>query len=352
MNTKLLTDYSFSFIIPVYNVERKLFEGCLNSIISQNFAKYEIIIVNDGSTLPEVEEICLAFAAKYENIKYFVQENQGSAVARNTGLDHAAGEYVMFVDADDMLHENLHSELSKLDGDFDILCMGIRRDYLDGRKVLTMSDKAADFSDRKDELYRCFLRFPETLDNYYLTSVVAKCFPMRFIRENNLRFQPQLIRMQDLMFMIEASCAAKKIIYRPIICYLYVINPQSITQKMNFKNLDYCFRTYQAVQKWCDEHSMGLEWRTYFGNTFMSDGLHLSYLHKDSKESFFTTIKAILKEYDHFNVGEAVKHVKFRELVPFGRGGRKIKLFTAKLLGKHIYALLLAVYGRVKRYKH
>ena len=91
--------------------------------------------------------------------------------------------------------------------------------------------------------------------------------------------------------------------------------------------LDGDFRTYQAVQKWCDEHSMGWEWRTYFGNTFMSNRLHLSYL-----------------------VGEAVKHVTFRELVPCGRCGRKIKLFTAKL--KYIYALLPGSLRPVKRYEH
>lgn len=352
MDKKPLADYSFSFVIPVYNVKRELFEGCLNSIISLNFAKYEIIIVNDGSTLPEVEEVCLNFAGKYKNIKYILQENQGSAVARNTGMDHVTGEYLMFVDADDRLNDSLREEFSKIDGDFDILCMGMGRDYLDGKKILNIHDEAVDFSDRKDELYKSLLRFPEMLDNFYTASCVAKCFPMRFILDNKLRFQPQLIRMQDLMFMLEACYAAKKIIYRPILCYFYVISPQSITRTMNFKMLDYDFRTYEAVQKWCDEHSMGWEWRIYFGNTFMSDGIMSSYLHKDSQKSIFTTIKIILKEYDRFNVGEAIKHVTFRELVPFGRGGRKVKLFTAKLLGKHMYAFLLTVYGLVKRYKH
>ena len=261
VNTKPLTDYSFSFIIPVYNVERKLFEECLNSIISQNFANYEIIIVNDGSTLPEVEETSLSFTAKYENIKYFLQENQGSAAARNTGLDHASGEYVMFVDADDRLHENLHDELSRLDGDFDILCLGLVLDKLDGKILHDIPSEAVDFSDKKDELYKSLLRFPKVLHKYYIASVVSKCFPMKFIRENNLRFQPQLVRIQDLMFMLEACYAAKKILYRPIICYIYMINHALNPRKMNFKMLDYCFRTYEAVNKWCDDHSLGWEWR-------------------------------------------------------------------------------------------
>lgn len=349
-NIKPLTDYSFSFIIPVYNVNRELFEGCLNSIIAQNFAQYEIIIVNDGSTLPEVDDVCRDFAAKYQNIKYILQENQGSAVARNTGLDHATGDYIMFVDADDVFHETLHQELSKLDGDFEILLMGMGVDFLNGRKKLHIHHEVVDLSDRKDEIYKTVFRFPDALGDFAITSVVAKCFPMKFIRENNIRFQPQLIRMQDLMFMLEAYYAAKKIIYHPILCYVYNINPTSITRKMNINMLDYCFRTHQALQKWCDEHSLGWEWRIYFGNTFMSDGLWLSYLHKDSRVPISTTIKVILKEYERFEVGEAIKHVRFRDLVPFGHGGARIKLFVAKLFGKHIYALFLMAYGLAKRF--
>ncbi len=249
-----------------------------------------------------------------------------------------------------MLHENLHDELSKLDGDFDIICFGLRRDLPDGRKVLNMPEQPADFSDKKDLLYKSLLRFPNMLDNYYIASVVSKCFPMKFIRENNLRFQPQLRKIQDLMFMLEACYAAKKIIYRPILCYIYVINPQSITNKMNFKVLEYCFRTYQAVQKWCDEHSLGWEWRVYIGNTFMSDGLALSYLHKNCKEPLLTTAKVILREYDRFNVGEALKHITFRELVPFEGSGRRVKLFVAKLFGKYIYTFAMIAHAKIKQF--
>ena len=347
VDKKPLTEYSFSFIVPVYNVERKLFEGCLNSIVSLNFADYELIIVNDGSTLPEVEEICQDFAAKYGNVKYFVQENQGSAVARNTGLEHASGEYVMFVDADDRLDENLHEEFSRLDGDFDILCMGYEVDYPDGRKVLIMSNYAVDFSDKKDELYKGILGVPNVLKGFPMGSVVFKCFRMQFIHENNIRFQPQLRKTQDFAFMLEAFYAAKKILYRPILCYHNYINSQSICHKMNFNMFEYCFKAYLALDKWSEEHSIDLASRKYINQIFFNNAISLTYLHKDYKEGFISTAKGILEQYDRFNVGEAVKNITFRELIPFRGSGLRVKMFIAKVFGKYVYALSLIAYYRL-----
>ena len=83
---------------------------------------------------------------------------------------------------------------------------------------------------------------------------------------------------------------------------------------------------------------------------FMSQGLGLTYLRKDCRESIFTTAKVILKSYDRFNVGEALKHITLRELIPFEGSGQRVKLFIAKLFGKYIYALSLTAYGFIRRY--
>ena len=347
VDKKPLTEYSFSFIVPVYNVERKLFEGCLNSIVSLNFADYELIIVNDGSTLPEVEEICQDFAAKYGNVKYFVQENQGSAVARNTGLEHASGEYVMFVDADDRLDEGLHDEFSRLDGDFDILYMGFEMDHPDGKKKLLVPNYAIDFSDKKDVLYKSILGVPNMLKGFPIWSVVTKCFRMQFIRENNVRFQPQLRTGQDGVFVFEASLCAKKILYRPILCYHYYLDAQSTTHKMNLKALDYSFRVYLALNKLCDKHSIDLDSRKYLSQGCFNGTICATYLHKDYKEGLVSAMKGILEQYDKFKVGESLKYIPFREIIPFRGSWRRMKMFIAKVFGKYVYALSLIAYYRL-----
>ena len=90
-----------SIIIPVFNAE-KYIEECINSILNQTYSKIEIIIINDGST-DNSEKICLELSKKDQRIKYIYQNNAGVTVARKTGVENATGEWISFVDADDIL---------------------------------------------------------------------------------------------------------------------------------------------------------------------------------------------------------------------------------------------------------
>lgn len=91
-----------SVIIPVYNVEKYL-SRCLDSLLAQTFADFEVICVNDGST-DGSGQILEEYAQKDVRIKVLTQKNQGQSIARNKGLDIAIGEYVYFVDSDDFIH--------------------------------------------------------------------------------------------------------------------------------------------------------------------------------------------------------------------------------------------------------
>ena len=93
-----------SVIIPVYNCEKYLMDA-VNSIRQQPVKDMEIILVDDGST-DSSGEICFRLAEEDTNVKVFSQANKGASAARNTGLEHAVGEYVMFLDADDIWLSN------------------------------------------------------------------------------------------------------------------------------------------------------------------------------------------------------------------------------------------------------
>ena len=92
-----------SIIIPVYNVEKYLKE-CLNSVINQTYTNLEIILVDDGST-DSSGQMCDEFAKKDNRIKVIHKQNGGLSSARNAGLDVMSGEYLAFVDSDDMVDE-------------------------------------------------------------------------------------------------------------------------------------------------------------------------------------------------------------------------------------------------------
>ena len=109
MNSK----YKFSVVIPIYNVEKYLEETIL-SVINQNIGfekNIQIILVNDGST-DNSENICIKYQKKYpDNIKYVYQENKGVSSARNEGMKYVKGEYINFLDSDDIWNEDVFEKV-------------------------------------------------------------------------------------------------------------------------------------------------------------------------------------------------------------------------------------------------
>ncbi len=97
-----------SIIVPVYNVEKYLLE-CVDSIINQTYKNIELILVDDGSK-DNSGKMCDELAKKDDRIKVIHKKNEGLGMARNTGLDNATGEYILFVDSDDYLELNCVEE--------------------------------------------------------------------------------------------------------------------------------------------------------------------------------------------------------------------------------------------------
>ena len=104
-----------SVIVPVYNTEQYL-HRCIDSILAQTFTDFELILVDDGST-DESGKICDEYANHDKRVCVFHQKNQGQAAARNNAIKHSKGEYISFVDSDDILHfqflESLYSQIKQ-----------------------------------------------------------------------------------------------------------------------------------------------------------------------------------------------------------------------------------------------
>ena len=93
-----------SIVIPVYNAENFI-KDCLDSILSQTYKDFEVILINDGST-DSSEKIIEEYIKKDDRICLINQENQGAPKARNLGIKKSKGKYIMFFDADDILKQN------------------------------------------------------------------------------------------------------------------------------------------------------------------------------------------------------------------------------------------------------
>ena len=95
-----------SIIIPVFNGENYL-RQCIDSVISQTYKEWELILIDDGST-DQSPDICNAYATEDKRIKVIHQRNSGQATARNNGLALAKGEYISFIDCDDWLEPKMY----------------------------------------------------------------------------------------------------------------------------------------------------------------------------------------------------------------------------------------------------
>lgn len=99
-----------SVIVPMYNVEKYL-RTCVDSIEKQTYSPIEIILVDDGS-IDQTLQIAYELSKQFDNIKVFSQKNQGQGKARNTGLSHAKGDLIAFIDSDDFIAPDMFADLT------------------------------------------------------------------------------------------------------------------------------------------------------------------------------------------------------------------------------------------------
>ncbi len=132
-----------SVIVPVYNVEKYLPE-CLRSIAGQSYSDLEVILVDDGST-DDSGKICDQWAKQDSRFRVIHQENQGPSAARNAGLEAMQGEYVLFVDSDDMIHPQMVELFLSIIGHNDVaICSQIKGANFDWKPIGSVSCKEYD----------------------------------------------------------------------------------------------------------------------------------------------------------------------------------------------------------------
>lgn len=208
----------FSIIVPVYNVE-KYIEKCINSLLHQDFDDYEIIIVDDG-TKDKSGELADSYAIHYpEKIRVIHQENKGLGGARNTGIDVAKGEYLLFVDSDDYVSNHLLRTVNRclLEHDIDILKFNVNNVTKQGKLLTTL------FSEKNND-FRIISK-----EEFIVSDNMAcnKVYRRNLFIENEIRF-PENIFYEDLatipMFAIHTNSIGK--INTPL--YYYVDRKDSI----------------------------------------------------------------------------------------------------------------------------
>lgn len=245
-NTKRNLDESYSYspemvkvsvVVPVFNTEKYLVE-CLDSLLDQSLTEIEVICVDDGSTDGSLD-ILRQYEKKDARVRVICQENQGQGKARNTGAQHAIGQYLYFVDSDDWLDkraiELMYLQSSKMQSD---LCFcGLLRYDQQTKKILENKYYSVDkyklaqkevfnYKDIKDGLFEKF-------------GPSFKFYKTDFYRSKNLHFE-EGVHYEDVGAHVAAVLAAERMTYIDDSVYYYRINRpgSTMTEKMNLKKID------------------------------------------------------------------------------------------------------------------
>lgn len=214
---------TISIVIPVYNAE-SFIRRCLDSIVSQCYSDFEVLLIDDGSS-DSSASICDLYASKYDYFSVIHTPNRGVSAARNLGIKSAKGSFVTFIDADDYVsprHLQAFVDAGALDSD---LCLtGVNAVYNDRSLYHTTQIK-----DTGTKISRnTFIE--DCITSGHCLSPWAKLFRQSFLKSHDIKFDEQLKYAEDRVFIAQVLTSAKTFSASDECTYIYTHeNPIALT---------------------------------------------------------------------------------------------------------------------------
>ncbi len=196
----------FSLIIPIYNAQSYI-EKCVSSILAQTYSDFEILLIDDGS-VDNSPKICDELAKLDTRISVFHKKNAGVSSARNTGIAHTKGDYIMFVDADDTLQNDVLGVATEImeQGGVDVISFGvniIKKGEVS--EIWAMEDfRTAHISEMRphmNEYIKCIFSSPWN-----------KIYKNTIIKKNNILFNEEMEISEDVCFNIDYYLNVNRIV--------------------------------------------------------------------------------------------------------------------------------------------
>ena len=209
-----------SVIVPCYNIDKYL-SKCIESILAQTFEYFELLLINDGSS-DSTLAVCEEYQKRYTRIKVYSHENKGVSYTRNRGIELAVTDYIMFIDGDDWIEENMIELLIKpeLNEDSMNVCGMIH--------------------ERNGEVFENSF-FSTIIKNnkleFYQNQPCCKVYNKDILIKNGINFDELLSYQEDLKFNLEYLKKIKKIKIVPSFKYHYVEHKTSSSSRFH-KNLN------------------------------------------------------------------------------------------------------------------
>lgn len=327
-----------SVIIPIYNSEAYL-EQCVDSVLSQDFDEFEVILVDDGST-DASPSIVDKFAAQDNRIRPVHKKNGGLSSARNAGLEVAVGDYVIFLDSDDWWNSDtclrqLYDVAVQNDADF------VRGEY---RRVDETGSKFLGSRNFPNEIYHNKVMSPlPFLERVVQTEYYAWLYLVRRSSLGNACFRESLKYQEDVDFMFRIMILSLKCVYLPLAFYNYRFRESSMIRLDSPVKLGYTFEIPFYIHSYsglCGSEELR---SLYLRRAIMA--YKMAYIDNLSKSPFYEMRRQIVEDND-------IRH-KNKEVVGWirknGLLGRYRKLFHILLLPPTISLPLVHKWHELQR---
>lgn len=286
----------FSIIIPVYNV-REYLRICLDSVFSQAYENYEVILINDGST-DGSEGLCDEFAAANNKVRVIHKQNGGLASARNCGIKAARGEYLLFLDSDDFWNDkSFLREVSEVidERQADIVSFQ-HMEYCDGSGEIRIRTNNVDevgtsILSGTDYIYRV-LRGKKLFCWYAWLYAVSR----KMWINGGFSFDESLKAFEDveLIYRVLLYCERVAVLQKP--CYGYRVNRKgSLTNKSARLAKDILTVTIKNIRRIEQDSAIALpckkELLNNFSHFYYMDCIMVNYIEKKERDSIVALLE-------------------------------------------------------------
>lgn len=241
-----------SIIVPCYNVEKYVAE-CVNSVILQDYENWECILINDGSK-DNTFNLIKSLALEEDRIHVFTQKNLGLSATRNKGIENANGEFLFFLDSDDILTSDAISSLVSSFQDNDIITGIIisaafsKGNMIRKAQLLHPKESEINFENTNFEVLR------RTMETGLTPVAQNRLYRKDFIEDHQLRFKSEILHEDELWFF-ETMLFAKNVKFINKETYFYRIdNQDSITKNVGDRNLESYIQIMEEIVKNYSQH--------------------------------------------------------------------------------------------------
>lgn len=224
----------FSLVMPAYNCADTI-GMTIESILSQNFQNFELIIINDGST-DDTEKVIQKYVQKDERIFYKTISNNGPGNARNVGIQAASGEYLFLIDSDDQLERDNLAQRADLMNKYqpDLLIGSYQTNILDNQELVDKKITSAPdciFESKEQFLAKVY----PLMEKQLMYVIWNKVYRLAIIRESNITF-PSYKSCEDRLFNLQYFQHVKKCVVTSRVLYNYSFDGKNSLTNKYFEN--------------------------------------------------------------------------------------------------------------------